>query len=154
MAIKLTTQNKMPSAVAALEIRSAGTIPSIQLQVEDVREQVNNEWVTSTTKKKQLITFIGGDGNPCAIEGSVLDVEAVEIEAAWKIIVQVKVANELKAAFSAGRVSRAYTSLEVLRVVEVWDSPKGSIWRAKNGILDGIPAGSAMDESGKVRKAA
>lgn len=154
MAVKLTTQNKMPSAVSALEIRSAGNVPSIRLQVEDVREQVNGEWVNSTLKKKQLITFIGADGAPCALEGTVAEADAVEIEAAWKIIVQVQVANELKAAFQAGRVSRAYTSLEVARVVEVWDSPKGCLWRAKDGGFDAAPVGNVMDENGKIRKAA
>ncbi|MDF9828664.1 hypothetical protein M2447_002792 [Ereboglobus sp. PH5-10] len=154
MAVKLTTNNKMPSAVSALELRSAGNVPSIQLQAEDVREQVDNQWVTSTVKKKQLITFIGADGSPCALEGTVAESEAVEIEAAYKIVVQIKVANELKAAFQAGRVSRAYTSLEVVRVTEVWDSPKNCLWKAK----DDVPAGTSvntMDESGRIiRKAA
>jgi hypothetical protein len=153
--IKLESKNQMPSAVAALELKSSGDTASISLATEEIREQVNGEWVTSTTKRKQIVTFIGNDGTPCMLEGIVAEAEVVEVGAAWKIVLQVTVVNELKAAFQAGRKSQAYTALGVTRVVEVWDTPRNCLWKAATGISRASGSVAEMDDSGKiVRKAA
>lgn len=130
--LKLETKNAAPSALAKLEIMSSGDVASVVLATEEVRKEVNGQWVTDPVHRLQVLTFIGPDGQPCSIEGRILDSECVEIASAHKVVVQVQVANELKATFTAGRVSKGYTSLSLVRVVEVWDSPKNCLWRAKD----------------------
>lgn len=159
MAIKLETKNAAPSAVSFLEIKSAGDASSVILSTEEVREAVEiggkTEWQVSKIKRKQLLTFIGADGSPTSLEGSVLEAEAVEIAAAHKVVVQVQVSNELKAAYQAGRVSKAYTSLELVRVVEVWDTPKNRLWSAEKHAAGAPKAGSpVMGDDGKITRAA
>lgn len=136
--IKLETKNAAPSALATIELKSAGDAASVILTTEEVREpvQVNgrDEWQVSKLYRLQILTFIGADGTPCSIEGKVLETEAVEIPAAHKVVVQVQVANELKAAREAGRVSKAYTSLQLAKVVEVWDTARNCLWRAKDSV--------------------
>lgn len=138
MAIKLETKSAAPSAVSSLTIQSAGDAALIILATEEVREPVEvngkTEWMESKLKRRQLCTFIGADGNACSLEGTVLETDSVEIAAAHKVVVQIQIANELKAAYQAGRVSKGYTSLELVRVVEVWDTPKNCLWRAKDAI--------------------
>jgi hypothetical protein len=155
MAIKLETKNASPSAVCALEIKSAGDGSSVVLSTEEIREPVElggkTEWQTSKIRCKQLVTFIGADGSPTSLEGSVLESEAIEIAAAHKVVVQATISNELKAAYAAGRVSKAYTSFELVRVVEVWDTAKNCLWRAKDAAPGVAPkvGGPVMDDSGK-----
>jgi hypothetical protein len=160
MAIKLETKNAAPSAVSTLEIKSALDASSVVLGTEEVREAVEvggkTEWLTSKLKVKQFLSFIGADGTPCSLEGTVLESEAVEITAAHKVVIQVQIANELKAAYQAGRVSKGYTSLELVKVVEVWDTPKNCLWRAKDA-APGVAAkvgGPVMDDSGKITRQA
>lgn len=136
--IKLETKNAAPSALATLAIQSFGEHANVILATEEIREPINvngkDEWQVSRLSRLQVLTFVGADGVPCSIEGKVLEADAVEIPAAHKVVVQVQVANELKAAYQAGRVSKAYTSLQLAKVVEVWDTAKNCLWRAKDGV--------------------
>ncbi len=158
MAIKLETKNAAPSAVSTLEIKSAGDASSIVLGTEEVREAVEvggkTDWITSKLKVKQFLSFIGADGTPCTLEGTVLESEAVEITAAHKVVIQVQIANELKAAYQAGRVSKGYTSLELVKVVEVWDTPRNCLWKAEKAAPGVAPkvGGPVMDDSGKITR--
>jgi len=160
MAIKLETKSAAPSAVSTLEIKSAGEASSVVLGTEEVREAVEvggkTDWITSKLKVKQFLSFIGADGTPCTLEGTVLEAEAVEIAAAHKVVIQVTIANELKAAYQAGRVSKGYTSLELVKVVEVWDTPKNCLWRADKPVAGVAPkaGGPSMDESGRIQRPA
>lgn len=148
---KLETKNAALAALAKLEIGSLGSVASVVLATEEVRKEVNGQWQTDTVYRQQVMSFIGADGSPCTIEGRVLESECVEIPAAFKVVVQVNVSNELKGAFAAGRVSKAYTALNLVRVLEVWDTPKNCLWRAKD-----VPqtSGVAMDDAGKITRAA
>ena len=160
MAFKLETKGAAPSAVSSLTIQSAGDASSVVLSTEEIREAVEvggkTEWITSKLKVKQHLTFIGADGVACSLEGVVLDAEAVEISAAHKVVVQIQIANELKAAYQAGRVSKGYTSLELVKVVEVWDTPKNCLWRAKDAApgVSTKPGAPVMDDSGKISRSA
>lgn len=149
--IKLESKNLMPSSVAVLTIQSAGDVAGVSLSTEEVREQdaQSQQWSVSKTKRKQIITFIGSDGQPCSVEGTVYENEAIEIPGAYKILVEVRVSVELKAAYQAGRVSKAYTSLEVVRVVEVWADAKKALWTAAAAVNG--RNGSAFDPvSGRI----
>lgn len=151
--IKLETKNASPSAVCFLELKSAGDASSVVLSTEEIREPVDlgggkQEWQTSKIRCKQLVTFIGADGSPTSLEGSVLESEAIQIAAAHKVVLQVEVSNELKAAYAAGRVSKAYTSLELVRVVEVWDTPRNCLWKAEKATAGAPRAGSTAPEMG------
>lgn len=156
MAIKLETKAASPSAVSQLEIKSAGDASSVVLASEEVREPIEiggkTEWTVSKLKRKQLLTFIGADGTPCSLEGTVLDSEAIEISAAHKVVVQIQISNELKATYEKGRVSKGYTALELVKVVEVWDTPKNCLWRAPVAAPGVAPksGGVAMDDNGRI----
>jgi hypothetical protein len=154
MAIKLETKSTAPSAVSTLEIKSAGDASSLVLGTEEVREAVNvngkDEWHTSKLKVKQFLSFIGSDGTPVCLEGVVLDSEAVEISAACKVVIQVQISNELKATYEKGRVSKGYMALELVRVVEVWDTPKNCLWRAPSTVSKPAANVVSMDENGKI----
>lgn len=150
--IKIETKATLPSAVVALEIRSQGDTPSICLTSEEVREQVGQAWQASESKRKQILTFIGADSSPCSLEGVVDEHHVVEVAAAYKIVLEVKVTNELKAAYQAGRVSKAYTSLEVSRVVEVWETASKCVWRAAKPGVDG--ATKELTPEGRIAKIA
>ncbi len=155
--IKLETKSAAPSAVSTIEIKSAGSASSVILSTEEIREPVNingkDEWQVSKTRRKQILTFIGADGTPCSLEGGVFEHEAIEIAAAHKVVAQVQISNELKAAYQAGRVSKAYTALELVRVTEVWDTPKNCLWRAKDA-ENAAATPPTMDESGKIQRPA
>lgn len=151
--IKLETQNQSPSATTLLEIKSAGVGTSVILSTADAGGFVNEKWVNALLgKKQQILTFIGADGAPCSLEGVVLEEYAVEIAAAFKVVVQVDLSNELTTAAAVGRKSKAYTRLELVRVVEVWDSPTKCLWRAKD---DGVKAATSSVDmaTGKLSKA-
>lgn len=139
MAIKLETKSVSPSAVATLDIRSHGEGTSVILASEEHKEFMpgpsgKDEFQVNKLKRKQLCTFIGADGSAVTLEGVLPESDCVEIAAAHKVVVQIKIANELKGAFAAGKVSKGYTALDLVRVVEVWDSPKNCLWKAKDGI--------------------
>lgn len=153
MAIKLQTKQAAPSVFATLNLISKGEGASVVLRTEEVNEATEvsgkTEWVTSKLYLKQFCTFIGDDGEPVTLDGKVLESDCVEISAAHRVVAQIKIGNELKGAFAAGRVSKAYTALELVRVVEVWDTPKNCLWRASNGITAAV--GKEFDPStGKV----
>lgn len=151
--IKLETSNLAPSAVATIEIRSAGVGTSVILSTANAGGFVNEKWVNELLgKKQQILTFIGADGAPCSLEGVVQETDAVEIAAAYKVVVQVDLANELTTASAAGRKSKGYTRLDLVRVVEVWDSVTKCLWKAKD---DHAKAnGTTVDmSSGKLSRA-
>lgn len=156
MAHKLETKQAAPSVVASLVIQSAGDASSVILKTEEIREPIEvggkTDWVVSKLKLKQICTFIGADGEPCSLEGSILESDCVEISAAHKVVVQIQIANELKAAYAAGKVSKGYTSLDLVKVVEVWDTPKNCLWRAPVAVAGAAvkAGGPVMDDSGKI----
>jgi len=161
MAQKLETKQSAPSAVSTLEIKSSGDASSIVLTTEEHKAFINvngkDEYQVDKLKRKQICTFIGADGIACTLDGVILDIDCVEISAAYKVVAQVMIANELKQAFAAGKVSKGYMSLELVKVVEVWDTPKNCLWRAKDGAPGAVtkPGAVSMDDSGKlVRPAA
>ena len=55
---------------------------------------------------------------------------SIEIAAAWKVVVEVQISTQSLPTFEAGRKSRTLLAVSVLRVVEVWASPKKCLWRA------------------------
>ncbi|EIQ00223.1 hypothetical protein OpiT1DRAFT_04765 [Opitutaceae bacterium TAV1] len=154
MAIKLETKHAAPSAAVRLEICSAGDSASIVLTTEDVQQRVNDEWVTSVTHRKQVLSFVAADGQAMTLTGRVDEREAVEIPAAHKVVVEVTIATGLQGAFERGAKSRAYTALDLAKVVEVWDNPKTCLWRARNGVSEAVKsAGAEFDMgSGKISK--
>jgi hypothetical protein len=152
--IKLESKTSLPSAVAVLELKSHTETPSVSLSTEDFRApDAQGNWGVSATHRTQVITFIGADGQPCSIQGKVAEDAAIEISGAFKVVVEITVANELKAAYSAGRVSKAYTSLEIVRVTEVWESEKKCLWRAKDAGSQ-APNGPTLGADGKIVRAA
>jgi hypothetical protein len=152
MAIKLETKNVAPAAVILLEIKSQDGASSVVLGFEEVKMRVGEgksaSYVPNPQKMRQSVSFIGFDGFPVLIEGVVPESQAIEISAAFKVVVQVTISNELKVAYEAGRVSQGYMALNLVRVVEVWDSPKNKLWAAK----ETASAAVEMDESGRLKR--
>jgi hypothetical protein len=149
--IKLETKNLAPSAAATIEIRSAGEGASVMLGTADNGGFVEDQWVDSIRgTRRQTLTFIGADGQPCMLDGPVDEADAVEMAAAYKAVVQVKVSNGLLAAKAIGRTSKQYSRIDIVRVVEVWDSPNRCLWKADKT----VHGGSSMDSTGKITKAA
>lgn len=149
--IKLETKNVAPSAVASLEIRSHGDSASVILGSTDHGGFIDETWVAAIRgKKRQQVTFIGADGLPCTLEGVVEEAEAVEIACAHKVLIQARVSNVLTATKAVGRTSKETTQVEVVRVLEVWDTPQRCLWKAAQ-----TPQNAAtMSADGKITKAA
>jgi len=149
---KLETRSAAPSAVSLLQIQSAGDASSVVLSTEDAGGFVGEKWQNAIPgKRKQILTFIGADSQALTLEGVVNDDDAVEIRAAHKVVIEVEVAKGLSVAREAGRVSKAFTSLQVVRVVEVWDTPKNCLYRAKDG---GSAASATVDGTGRISRQA
>jgi len=150
---KLETRSVTPSAVSLLQIQSSGDASTVVLSTEDAGGFVGEKWQNSIPgKRKQQVTFIGADGQALSLEGVVEDEFAVEIRAAHKVVVEIEVSKGLSVAREAGRVSKAFTALQLVKVVEVWDTPKNCLYRAK----DAVPAATAasVDGSGRITRQA
>jgi hypothetical protein len=97
------------------------------------------------------------DGQAMTLSGRVDEREAVKVAAAHKVVVEVSIATGLQGAFERCAKSRAYTALDLVRVVRggVWDGPKTCLWRARNDV-SGASAGSTPAEfdmaTGKISK--
>lgn len=151
--IKLENPTNAPQAFAALLLQSLSEVPTISISAEPVRSNLNGAWVDDPKKRRQTVTFISSDGSPVTLTGIVEETEAIEIAGAFKVVVLVNPSTELKGAFEAGRVSRAYTALELVRVVEVWSTASKKLWSASE--WQSKPGGRSFDPaSGKIGAAA
>lgn len=154
--IKLASKNSLPSAMAVLEIKSASDVASISLTVEEVRmpDSAGN-FAVSKERLKQVVSFVGADGTACSLEGVIPEETAIVLDqAAFKVVVEIEIQNELKAAYQAGRVSKSYTSLVLVRVVEVWEDAKKCLYRAKDGASHAASADPVMSADGKIVRSA
>jgi len=141
MAIKLESIVKGIECLSLLNIESPTDTPAISLKVDEAASFVGEKWTVDPTKGKQWITFIGEDG-PVELQGIVDQDKAIDIAAAWKVIVEVRLSTQALPAFEAGRKSKTLLALSVLRVTEVWATSKKCLWRASDA--SGAARGGAV----------
>jgi hypothetical protein len=152
--IKLESKTSLPSAVAVFEIKSSTDLPTVGLRVQDVGGYVGEKWQDVIPgKKRQILTFIGADGVASEIQGVVQESEAVEIGAAFKVVVEVKLTSLLTKTGGAGQKSQELVKLEVRRVVEVWADARKPAWTAKDAVSQASPA-ATMTADGRINRAA
>jgi hypothetical protein len=128
--IKLENPVNAPVARCVLTLESVGSTPSISVSTSEARKQSGLEWIADPLRLKQHITFIGADGDGVTLSGLVEETDAVEISGAFRVVVEVKLAEEQKGAFAAGRVGREFTALQVVRIMEIWASASRKIHSA------------------------
>ena len=141
MAIKLESTVKGIECAALLTIESPTENPAVGLRVENVRTLQGDAWKEDPTKGKQVVTFVGEDG-PVELQGTVDQEKAIEISAAYKVVIETQISTQSLPAFEAGRKSRTLLAVSVLRVVEVWATPKKCVWRASEAA--GAQAGARV----------
>jgi len=137
MAIKLESTVKGIECGALLEIVSPTENPAVSLKVEEARTLQGDSWKVDPTKGKQLVTFVGEDG-PVELVGIVDQETAVEIPAAYKVVIQTQISTTALPAYEAGRKSKTLLAVSVVKVVEVWATSKKCTWKAQ----DAAPAAS------------
>lgn len=115
------------TTTSRLELVSQGDAPAIQLNTSEYQERVGDQWMPSRTKLKQEVVFITEDG-PVTLSGVVLESEAIQMPAAFRVVLEVTLEQRLKGAFDKGRVSQSYVSVSVLRVVEVYSAPNRKVF--------------------------
>lgn len=115
------------SCSSLIDLISNGENPSIQLATSEYQEKVGDNWVKSHKKVKQEVVMIGQNG-PVTLSGVVEESVAVEIAAAYRVLVEVSLSEKLKGAFAQGRVSQAYVDVSIVRVVEVYDKPGHKVY--------------------------
>lgn len=149
--IKLENPTNAPQASTLLAIQSLNQLPTVSLTVDEKapRKRVGETWIEDNDHRSQSISFINAHGDPVAIEGLVPTDECVQIAGAFKVVAQVRLFQGLKGAFERGGVSKSYTGLELVRVVEVWSSATKCLWRAANGHEATAPA-KTLNEAGRV----
>jgi hypothetical protein len=147
--IKLeNTSGNSPKALTALLIQGAGASSTVSLSTEAMRANVGGEWKDDPAHLRQIVSFIGSDGQALSLEGKVLEGEAVEISGAQKVVVLVELASSLSATRQAGQQSRQFTALQVVRVVEVWESASKRLYAAPGWVES---PGKTLDmSSGKI----
>lgn len=149
MAIKLENLAvKGIESTALLTVDSPSDHPAIGLKAEKAQSLQGDKWAEDPTKAKQLVTFIGEDG-PVEMKGTVPQDMAVEISAAWRVVVEIEISTTALPAYEAGRKSRTLLAVSVRRVVEVWSNPKKCLWKAP-GNLQPASGGKVMDENGRI----
>lgn len=152
MHVKIESTVKGIECGALLTIESPTENPAVGLKVEEARSLIGDKWQVDPAKSKQLCTFVGEDG-PVELVGIVLTEQAVEVAAAYKVVVQVEVSTTSLPAFEAGRKSKTLLALSVRRVVEVWTTSKKCAWRSSEA--PAAPGARTMDMStGKIAAAA
>lgn len=144
MAIKLESTVKGIECAALLTIESPTENPAVGLRVEAVRTLQGDAWKEDATKGKQVVTFVGEDG-PVELAGTVDQDKAIEIAAAYKVIVETQISAQSLPTFEAGRKSRTLLAVSVLRVVEVWATPQKCLWRASGAISEAAAGGRTVD---------
>lgn len=146
MAIKLESTVKGIESSALLSIESPTENPAVGLRVEPVRTLQGDAWKEDPTKGKQIATFVGEDG-PVELFGVVDQDKAIEIAAAWKVVVEVQISTQSLPTFEAGRKSRTLLAVSVLRVMEVWAAPKKCLWRASEAPGAAVAGSPSIDMS-------
>lgn len=124
---KLQAVNTKPTASACVEIKSDGNGANVMLSVRDAfQPDDRGKFAQVIGKKTQLIQFTRDDGESVQMRGVVLESDAVQCEGAHRVLVEVSLRAQLKAAREAGAVSGSYTQLQVIRILKVWltDSEK------------------------------
>jgi hypothetical protein len=119
---------------ARLVLESDGDVPSIQCSVTDYREKVGDVYLVSSSKKTQEITAIDSQSGPFTLSGQVPETKALQIAAAYKVVVEVRLEAKLKGAWDKGRVSQSYVDVSILSIVEVWDKPGHKVYPLTNGV--------------------
>jgi hypothetical protein len=135
--IKLeTTAAALPQVLALLVIQSASSVPGVALSTETIREEVNGQWVDSVANMRQ---FVAGyiDGKPFRLSGKVNHLEAVEVPACFKAVVEVEAKMALTTAYEKGDKSKEFCQVSLVRVVEVWETATKCLWRAKDAAGNG-----------------
>lgn len=131
--IKLETKAAaLPQMVALFTLSSVGNTPGVALTTAGVREERNGEWHDSVSHVMQTVAGYM-DGKPFALTGKVSHLDAVEIPAAFKVVLQVEVRTALSQAYEKGDRSKQIVTLSLSKVVEVWESAEKCLWRAKDG---------------------
>lgn len=153
MHIKIESTVKGIECGALLTIESPTENPAVGLKVEEARSLINNTWQVDPAKAKQVVTFVGEDG-PVELIGVLPTEQAVEVAAAYKVVLQTEVSTTALPAYEAGKKSRTLLAISVRRVVEVWTTSKRCAWRAADA-APAAPGGRTMDMStGKIAAAA
>jgi hypothetical protein len=148
--IKLQSTASAPSAFSVLTLESVGSSPGIIVSVKESRKQIEGNWVSDPQRLRQTVTFFGPDGDPVSMSGLVDEASAVEISGAHKVVMEVAPSSELKGAYDKGRVSQAYTALEIVRVLEVWSSRTSKLWESPERKSLGASAKSFDGGTGKI----
>jgi hypothetical protein len=152
--IKLETTRKSPRSAMLFAIESSSAeAPSIILSTEPAnkRNAADTAWEIDPAKRKQYLSFISADGDPCQLVGNVPEGEAIEIEAAYKVVAQCEVNQQKTGAREAGGFSRDFYGLKLLRVIEVWETPTKCLWRATDAPKPGKEFNA---QTGKIGQAA
>lgn len=118
---KLQPVQAKPTASAVVDIRSDGKGANVVLSVKDAfAPDGHGKFVPAIGKKTQLIQFTREDGEAVQMRGTVLEADAVDCAGAHRVLVEVSLRAQLKAAREAGAVSGSYTQLQVIRILKVW----------------------------------
>ena len=139
--IKLAQNNTGAQASSVLTIQSLGSVPSIVVTAEYARKQVNGKWEEDQSKATQTVAFLDVDG-AMQLTGKCDGDQAVDVGTVFKVVVEVGLSRGLTSAYEKGDRSRAFTQLEVRRVLEVWSDPKTCLWRSPAAVLDQSTAAS------------
>ena len=152
--IKLESQTiKGPMVSSLLTIQSNSQEPTIVLGASRMgripdpsgakKPDGKRVYVEAPGIRVQEIRFVGADENS-TLTGQVPDSEAVEISAAWRVVAEVGFRED----YNTGR-----PTLQVVRVVEVWDRPGKCLWRAETAAVKGSTATAAvMGPDGRISK--
>jgi len=149
--IKLESQTiKGPMVSSLLTIQSNSQEPTVVLGASRMgripdpsgakKPDGKRVYVEAPGIRVQEIRFAGADENS-TLTGQVPDSEAVEISAAWRVVAEVGFRED----FNTGR-----STLQVVRITEVWDRPGKCLWKAEAGAVKGPIA--TMGADGRISK--
>ena len=149
--IKLENAGGLPQSRCLLVIQSETEAPSVSLTTENVREQVDGEWVDSQMNVRQVVSaFV--EGKPFKLGAKIAQMYAVECPAAFKVVVEIEAKTVLSSAYEKGDKSKESTQVSMLRVVEVWASSTKSLWKAKDGGNGATEPAATLDSGGRIQK--
>ena len=149
--IKLESQTiKGPMVSSLLTIQSNSQEPTVVLGASRMgripdpsgakKPDGKRVYVEAPGIRVQEIRYAGADENS-TWTGQVSDSEAVEMPAAWRV----GAAVGFRAEFNTGR-----PTLQVVRVIAVWDRPGKCLWKAEAGAVKGPTA--SMGSDGRISK--
>ncbi len=141
--IKLETTVSALTAKATLALVSSSETPSISLSTDNARSQVNGQWVEDKAKRKQLVSYFSEDG-PLELQGVVSEQEAVEMTAAYKVLLDIELFSKSLPTYEAGKVSGTLAAVRLLRVAEVWSTSKKRVYPLA---IDAQVTGKTFDPS-------